>query len=111
MYLLRGNMPRGSDPVGLNRDPSRVGRYLDGMWTNALGGWGRVSRNGVPRRRRRWRRAGYAVAAACSAAFCMNVIQASLDWDSAPGSGAISMPAASAGVRSPMPACGLKKLW
>ena len=42
----------------------------------------------------------------------MNVIQASLDWNSAPGSGGtISMPAASAGVRSPMPACGLKKLW
>ena len=38
----------------------------------------------------------------------MNVIQASLDWDSAPDSGAISVLAASAGVRPPMPAYGLK---
>ena len=33
MHLLRGNMPRSPDPVGLNRDPFKVGRYLDGIWT------------------------------------------------------------------------------
>ena len=47
MYLLRWNVPRSPDPVGLSRDPSGVGRYLDGMWTGALGGWRRVSRNGM----------------------------------------------------------------
>ena len=47
MHLLRRNMPRSPDPVGLNRDPSKVGRYLDGMQAGVLGGRGRVSRNGV----------------------------------------------------------------
>ena len=47
MYLLRGNMPRSPDPIGLSRDPSEVGRYLDGMWTGVRVGRGRVSRNGV----------------------------------------------------------------
>ena len=48
MHLLRENMPQSPDPAGLNRDPSKVGGYLDGMWTGAHVGMGRVSRNRVP---------------------------------------------------------------
>ena len=112
VYLLGWNVPRSPDPAGLSRDPSKVGRYLDGMWMGARVGTGTHWQERSAAVVTGGRQAGYAAAAACSAAFCMNVIQASLDWDSAPDSGGtISMLAASAGVRSPMPACGLKKLW
>ena len=55
MYLLGWNVPRSPDPAGLSRDPSKVGRYLDGMWMGARGRQGRIGRNGVPRW---WQEAG-----------------------------------------------------
>ena len=40
VYLLEWNVSRSPDPVGLSRDPSKVGRYLDGMWMSARVGTG-----------------------------------------------------------------------
>ena len=49
MHLLGWNMPRSPDPVGLSRDPSRAGRYRDGVWAGAWGRRRHISRNGVRR--------------------------------------------------------------
>ena len=45
MHLLGWSMPRSPDPAGLNRDPSRAGRYLDGVWAGVRGRRRRISRN------------------------------------------------------------------
>ena len=44
MHLLGWNVPRSPDPVGLSRDPSKAGRYVDGMWMGARVGTGRIGR-------------------------------------------------------------------